>query len=138
MTITESPPATVICSVAGRPRSLNAERSGSTWEHRRITAAEREQWGWAWTEARQGSSWPRTTHPDCFVVAAQPYLVGPLQDAGNCYPSVKAAIDGAIDARLVHDDDPTRLLRVTLHRPIRVASRNSQRLVVVLTVAEDE
>lgn len=54
-------------------------------------------------------------------------------DAGNDYYAAKAAIDGMVDAGVLVDDDPDRLLSLTLNAPRRA---NRDAFVVVITEVE--
>lgn len=101
-------------SLPGRPRTLNAERRGHHMAHRKATKDERLAWGWAWRAAVPvGTALARVR------VTAQPVLSGPMQDPGNCYPSVKAAIDGLVDAGVIEDDTGEHVAAITLLAPIR-------------------
>lgn len=40
------------------------------------------------------------------------------QDVGACYPAVKAAIDGFVDAELIPDDDAYHLFAIIMHAPL--------------------
>lgn len=100
-----------------RPTSLNAERSGH-WRTRhgataairttvQLVASGRTRWG------------PKLDRPDRFPIRIDAYPVqsGILGDAGNCYPTVKAAIDGLRDAEVLPDDDPRYVTTIALHAP---------------------
>ena len=50
-------------------------------------------------------------------------------DCGACYPTVKAAIDGIVDAGVIADDNPDHLLSITFY-PVDIAGRNGLRLIV--------
>ena len=54
-------------------------------------------------------------------------------DVGACYPAVKAAIDGIVDAGVIKDDNPEYLSSITFHA-VQVCGRDGLRLVVT----EDE
>lgn len=96
-----------------RPWSLNAERGGSPWEHRRRTKEWREQVGWSIV----ASGVPRGL--DRIAVVASPWYRGRLADCGNCYPAVKAAVDALVDLRIVPDDDPGHVGPIILDTPRR-------------------
>lgn len=106
-----------------RPRSLNAERRMHWREHRRLTALDLERWGWLIKKARIP---PMTA---CFVEALPSYDHHP-QDAGNCYPSVKAAIDALVAQGVVPDDDPAHVRGITMHAPDPTNSNNGLTLLV--------
>lgn len=44
---------------------------------------------------------------------------GKLPDVGSCYPSVKAAVDGLVDAGVLPDDTPAYLTALVFHAPER-------------------
>lgn len=60
---------------------------------------------------------------------AQGFGPGNEQDPGNCYPSVKAAIDGVVLAGVLPDDRGVHVRGITL-LPWRKASRPGLRLVI--------
>lgn len=100
-------------SYAGRPNSLNAERSGHWAAHRQTTAEWRDAFGWLAVKER-------LPHLDLIHVVAQPFHArSRLPDTGNCYPAVKAAIDGLVDAHVIDDDGPERVRSITLLAPQR-------------------
>jgi hypothetical protein len=41
-----------------------------------------------------------------------------LQDTGGCFPAVKAAIDGLVDAGLLPNDGPAVVKRLTFNAPV--------------------
>jgi crossover junction endodeoxyribonuclease RusA len=54
------------------------------------------------------------------MLAVQPVQArGPLADIGAHWPTVKAAIDGLVDAQVIPDDTPTHLVDVDMRPPIR-------------------
>lgn len=81
-----------------RPMTTNAERAGNRWGRAEHVKEWRE--AYAWLARRQNI--PRM---EWINVTAQPFQKrGRLQDTAACNPSVKAAIDGLVDARIVPDD----------------------------------
>ena len=81
-----------------RPLTTNAERSGNRWGR----ASHVKEWreAYAWLARRQ-----RIPRMEWINVTAQPFQKrGRLQDTAACNPSVKAAIDGLVDAGVVPDD----------------------------------
>lgn len=110
-----------------RPASLNAERSGH-WRTRHHATAE-------WRQMAHLVSTGRTEyskrvepirHPVSIV--AHPVQKGRLMDAGNCYPSVKAAIDGLRDAQVIVDDDPRYVHSLELRAPRRPSAGEIEHL----------
>ena len=53
------------------------------------------------------------------VIAQPSQKRGPLQDTAACNPSVKAAIDGIVDAGIVPDDTGTYVRQITFLPCIR-------------------
>lgn len=53
-----------------------------------------------------------------------------LADVAACYPTVKAAIDGIVDAGIIPDDDPAHLQAVTF-LPTEVAGFDGLRIYVI-------
>ena len=95
-----------------RPRSLNAERSGHWRKHRAETNEEVERWGWLWRAAL-----PPGLHLARIDVEAAPSYKSRPQDTGNCYPSVKAAIDALVSLGVIPDDTGTHVAAITMHAP---------------------
>jgi hypothetical protein len=95
--------------------SLNAERSGHWSTRHRHTDAWRERTA---LTARQSL---RRIDDDAFpiYVEAFPVQKGKTPDAGNCYPTVKAIVDGLRDAQIIPDDDPTYVQAIILQAPVR-------------------
>ena len=101
-----------------RPSSLNAERS-SHWRTRHHATAE-------WRQTTNLVATGRTDYGprvepirQPVSITVQPVQKGKLPDAGNCYPSAKAAIDGLVDAGVLIDDDPRHVHTVELRAPRR-------------------
>lgn len=113
-------------TLAGRPRTLNAERAGHWRTHRRDTATERDAWGWLWRQTLGAAKLGRLR------IDAYPHLSGPQQDPGNCYPSVKAAIDALVDIGAIPDDGPGDIASITLHAPQRTKP-GQDRLTILVT-----
>ena len=108
-----------------RPWTANAERR---WHHHKraeVVRDARERWGWL-AKAERVPALLRVSveaTPIKKTRAAWP-------DVAACYPAVKAAIDGLVDAGVVPDDDPTHVVRITFHAP-RIGDVDGLRLVVV-------
>lgn len=101
--------------VRGRPVSLNAERSAHWRQRHQLTAAWRQQ---ATVLAHQHlNTIPTANLP--IIVEAFPVQKGQLPDAGNCYPTVKAIVDGIVDAGIIPDDDPTAVDSIVMQSPRR-------------------
>lgn len=93
-------------------RTVNAERAGNTWEHRRYTAEVRETFGWA-ARATQFAAFRDPVR----LVVRPVQSRGPLGDVGAHYPTVKAAVDGLVDAELLAGDGPDVVVALLMHAP---------------------
>jgi hypothetical protein len=87
----------------------------------------------AWREAfywlsKQG----RVPTLDCATVVAQPLVRNrrSLPDVGACYPAVKAAVDGIVDAGVLADDDAEHLLALTF-LPCEVVGKDGLRITIL-------
>ena len=110
-----------------RPWSLNVERRSSRFQrapmvkewrdaYRLLALEERiPRLAWAHVEARPEYRTARS-----------------LPDTAACVGSVKAAIDGLVDAGVLTDDGPDRVRRVTFEAPTVDRSLHSDRLVLVV------
>lgn len=93
----------------GRVRSINSERS-THWSKRAKDAENwREAFYWLGKQARVkfGS----------VNITAEIIQKKPLSDCGNGLPSIKAAIDGLIDAGVLPDDSPEYVRSITMVAP---------------------
>lgn len=93
----------------GRVRSINSERS-THWSKRAKDAENwREAFYWLGKQARVkfGS----------VNIIAEIVQKKPLADCGNGLPSIKAAIDGLIDAGVLPDDSPEYVRSITMVAP---------------------
>lgn len=92
--------------------SINSERKGHWGTRAQIVRAWREC---AWAEAlSQGI--PRFSTVEIDVQITQK---GILADIGNHLPTVKAIIDGLVDAKVMPDDNPTYLRALRIHPNVR-------------------
>ncbi len=117
-------------AVPGRPFSLNAERSKHWSDRARRVAQFRLDAKFATLEAL-GSRRPRFERVS---VDVYPYALNRRyrQDVGNCYASMKAALDGVVDTGILADDDDSHVVAVTFH-PHQFGV---DQLVLVLTESE--
>lgn len=99
-----------VLTVRTRPRSLNAERSAHWTLHRAQTTAEKMAW---MAEAKNAHVPPL----HAVEITAQPNYADHPQDTGNCYPSVKAAIDGLVLAGVIPDDTGQYVLSIKMLAP---------------------
>jgi Holliday junction resolvase RusA-like endonuclease len=76
-----------------------------------------KQWRDAFCELAQDAMVPRL---ECVEICAQPYVLNGRyrQDVGNCFPSVKAAVDGLVDAGVLVDDNANVVVKLTFMVPI--------------------
>ena len=90
-----------------RPMTTNAERSGNRWGRAEHTREWREAFAWITRQERV----PRMRWIN---VTVQPFQKrGRLQDTAACNPSVKAAIDGIVDAGVIPDDTGEHVRMIT-------------------------
>lgn len=81
-----------------RPWTTNAERAGNRWERASLT----KEWRHAFNLLARIEEIPEM---EWITVTVEPHQKGGrLQDVGACNPSVKAAIDGLVDANILPDD----------------------------------
>lgn len=95
-----------------RPWTANAER---TWHfHKRadMVRQTRERFGWL-TRSK------KIPLLDRIVVVAEPHLRNSrsIPDVGACFPTVKAAIDGIVDAGVIVDDTAKHLTALVFLPP---------------------
>lgn len=101
-----------------RPWTVNAQRR----MHYHETAHRVNMWRAAAKEACEGKE-ALTTPVHVNVV---PFLQHHYQqDVGACYPAVKAAIDGMVDAGIIPDDTPEHLEAITMVTPFLGHETNS-------------
>lgn len=114
---------TIILAWDRKPVTTNAERSGNRWAR----AASTREWrdAFAWIAKRE-----RVPPMRWINVVAQPSQKrGRLQDTAACNPSVKAAIDGLVDAGVIPDDSGEYVRQITF-LPCR---RGDDQLALILT-----
>jgi hypothetical protein len=56
----------------------------------------------------------------------------PLMDTGNYYGSVKAAVDGLVDSRVLPGDGPQHVLSILMHAPTKAPSNVKDHLTITL------
>jgi crossover junction endodeoxyribonuclease RusA len=120
-----SPVKQATFSVDGKVQSLNAERKAH-WSKRAEQARLWRERFWA-EGLKQRVRFERV---EITVEIAQKRLM----DAGNAYPTIKAAIDGLVDARVIPDDTPKHVAQITLLAPVRVVTE-PERLTLTLKEA---
>lgn len=98
---------TFILTYPSKPLTTNAERKGNRWGR----AEHVKQWREAFAWLAKKHKVPRMRYMNVIVQPAQKR--GRLQDTAACNPSVKAAIDGLVDAGVVPDDTGAFVREIT-------------------------
>jgi hypothetical protein len=95
-----------------RPWTLNKERTLHHMQRAKLV----KEWRQAFCELAQEFMVP---HLEQIEVVAQPYVLNARyrQDVGNCFPAVKAAVDGLVDAGVLLDDNANVVLKLTFLVP---------------------
>lgn len=126
MTRQELQSATII--VPGRPLLLNRERKFTYWER----AAAVKEWrtaGWVEAKRRRIPKFSRVN------ITATPHVHDRVaQDSGACFPTVKALIDGLVDAGVLPHDGP-EVVRELTFRPVVLRSSKGDALELTITAA---
>lgn len=110
-----------------RPMSLNTERAGNRFQRAPLVKE--------WRDAYRLLALEERIPPLEWVhVEARPQYrtARSLPDTAACVGSVKAAIDGLVDAGVLPDDGPELVRRVTFEAPVVDRSLHSDRLVLVV------
>ena len=91
-----------------RPWTANAERSWHYHKRAKVVREARERWAWL-AKAERIPALKKIS------IEAVPLRTSrkSLPDVAACYPAVKAAIDGLVDAGVVPDDDPAHVCKIT-------------------------
>tara|TARA_Y100000401_G_C8222395_1_gene173982 strand:- start:220 stop:609 length:390 start_codon:yes stop_codon:yes gene_type:complete len=107
-----------------RPWTLNAERRWHYHKRARIVKETRERFAWLALEAKI----PKQKK---IRVTAVPLLKqrNSIPDVAACFPAVKAAIDGIVDAGTIPDDDPSHLVSICFHAP-EFGEKNGLRVTI--------
>lgn len=100
-----------------RPVTTNAERAGNRWKRAEDTKEWRVMFAWlARKERIPPMRWIN-------IIAQPSQKRGRLQDTAACNPSVKAAIDGLVDAGVVPDDTGEYVRQITFLPCVRGEDR---------------
>ena len=113
-----------------RPWSLNVERAGNRWKRAEMI---RE-----WREAFRLLAIAEEIPPLATLqVHAHPFYrnARSLPDTAACVGSVKAAIDGLVDAGVLTDDTPDIVRTITFHAPVVDRERHSDALTLWIAEA---
>lgn len=107
-----------------RPWTANAERRWHHYKRAQVVRDARARWAWHALAARI----PRL---DRVEIDAQPLAKDRRwkPDVAACYPTVKAAIDGLVDARVLDDDDDTHVVALRF-LPVDIGERNGLALTI--------
>ena len=107
-----------------RPWTANTERRWHHMERARQVRDARTRFYWLAKAAQV----PRL---DRITITATPHSRDRRwrPDVAACYPTVKAAIDGLVDAQVIPDDTDQYLTAVTFH-PVRVTGRDGLHLTI--------
>ena len=119
-----SPPAWQLTYHA-RPWSLNVERQGNRWKRAEMI----REWREAFRVLALDEHIPPLT---TLQVHAHPFYrtARSLPDTAACVGSVKAAIDGLVDAGVIEEDGPDIVRTVTFHAPVVDRERHSDALTL--------
>lgn len=117
---------TRVYTFQGRPWTLNAERRGSThWSATRAKTAEWRQAFWALGVQNRHRFGP----VDITVDIRQR---SPLADTGNAYGTIKAAIDGLVDAGVLSNDTPDVVRSILFRAPVKCAKGEPETVTLVV------
>jgi len=107
-----------------RPWTANAERRWHHYKRAQVVRDARARWAWHALAARV----PRL---DRVEIDARPHSKDRRwkPDVAACYPAVKAAIDGLVDARVLEDDDDRHVVALRF-LPVVIGERNGLEIVV--------
>jgi Holliday junction resolvase RusA-like endonuclease len=107
-----------------RPWTTNAERRWHHYKRAQVVRDARARWAWHALAARV----PRL---DRVEIDVRPHSKDRRwkPDVAACYPAVKAAIDGLVDARVLEDDDDRHVVALRF-LPVVIGERNGLEIVV--------
>jgi hypothetical protein len=102
--------STWVLSYDAKPWSLNQERTKHwAWRRERV-----EEWLAAYYWMAKDAHIPRCER---IAVTVDLQMPGVVQDIANCYPAVKASIDGLVQAGVIEDDTAEHLVSITFNAP---------------------
>ena len=96
-----------------RPWSTNTERRWHHMERHQVA----QEWRQAYRILAHKANMPRPFPGPVIVTVMPVFRDKRRQDVGNCYPAVKAALDGLVDAGVLTDDDPDYVASIVFVRP---------------------
>ena len=93
--------------------TLNKERT----VHHMVRAKKVKEWREAFKELAEDAMMPRL---EVVEVTAQPFVMTGRyrQDTAACFPNVKAAVDGLVDAGVLIDDNAKVVTKLTFLAPL--------------------
>lgn len=104
------PPVKISFTFEARPWTLNAERAGNRWKRAEMVKQWRDAFHWL-AVAQKAPKFAQIN------VTVDIKMKRPLADTGNAYGSVKAAIDGLVDAGVIPDDGPEVISSLCMNAP---------------------
>jgi crossover junction endodeoxyribonuclease RusA len=109
------------------PWSLNYEHQHWIFRHERTAAV------------RQITCALIPPHVGRFVVPVdiEATPVGVRHDVGNTYPTVKACVDGTVDAGVLRDDRAEFVRKLTMHAPVAVVGSLQRGIVLMVSPTTD-
>ena len=121
----DTPKRTFVLFDPQRPWTANAERSWHFHKRADMVRSCRERFYWF---AKQQN----IPNLEQVIVVAEPHVQTrrSLPDVGACYPAVKAAIDGLVDAGVIPNDTPEHLTGL-LFLPARVQKVEGMKVYVI-------
>jgi len=118
-------PIQVSFTFEARPWTLNAERAGNRFKRADMVKQWREAFHWI-AKAQKPPAF------DTVSVVVEVVMKKPLADTGNAYGSVKAAIDGLVDAGVLPDDGPEVIRVLCMKAPTPAVKGQRESLTVTL------
>lgn len=116
--------------VTGPLLTTNRERAGSRY----LRAAIVKEWRTTACLLALAQRFPKM---DAVHVIVYPYQAkGRLADAGGHLPTVKAVVDGLVDAGVLEDDSPAYVHSITMHAPTRT-DKDAVKVVLVPVATMD-
>lgn len=113
-----------------RPWTLNAERRGSNhWSQTRTKTAE-------WRQAFWGLGLEKRIRYSSVDITVEVQMRHPVADTGACFPAVKAAIDGLVDAGVLPGDTGQFVRSIRFVAPIRATKDQVEALTLILEPVE--
>jgi hypothetical protein len=105
---------------------MNRERRGDQhWSQTRLRTAE-------WRKAFWALGIQQRRRYDRVAITVEIMMRAPVADTGACYPAVKAAIDGLVDAGVLPGDTGLHVASITFLAPVRVAKDQVETLTLVV------